>query len=71
MRFEDSIDDVALVEAVGHVYSSFDYSADIFVFKSWDYFGGIEVFHSFSFFFLFGLLIDFSFFFDLKRLQFL
>lgn len=71
IRFENSIDYVAFVEAICHVYSSFYNTANIFIRKADNNFWWIKILHSFSFLFLLCLLIDLSLLLNLNSFQLL
>ena len=58
--FKYAVDNVTLIETIGHVNSSFNYAADILFRETHEYFGRVEVLDSLAFLLLFGLFVNFA-----------
>ena len=58
--FKYAVDNVTLIETIGHVNSSFNYAADILFRETREYFGRVEVLDSLAFLLLFGLFVNFA-----------
>ncbi len=69
--FENRVDDVSLIEAIGHAYPAPNHLADLVVWQSDSHLGWIELLHPFSLLLFFRVLVDLAFLFDLHCSQFL
>jgi len=68
---KNSVNYVAFIQAICHIYPSFHYPTDIFIRKANHNFRWIEILHSFAFLFLFSLFVDLSLLLYLNSFQLL